>query len=424
MVATRAQQQAVINSSSSNPLNHAGILEVVMGNLLGQGLYVTTISKGWRACYEKLVDSKGPRRSNPHVHSSTCTSYAAVFASPARLLWAHDSRWKLLICPGRFGPWSQELLDRVQRCIGRFADIATLQIAHQRGLPWTPLVARGGALSGDATKLAWLCDEQHCPLPDDIVDDAAGGGSVEMLQWLKQKSFAFSRHSTYTAARRPHNIPVLQYLQNEGCEWDNYVCSAAAEAGDLEQLKWLHQHGATLRSSVPGSAACNGMVNILDWWQQQGFEFDCHVMEQAAQYGQLQACKWLHCAGCPWSIRACFTAVDSGYIETLQYLHENGCPWDDTRMIDAAVNAIYSNVNILQYLWEQSVQPDVAKLTQYLKDIGAFDKLAIAQWLRQHGAQWPNVLKDWYDRPWCDTMVAWARAEGCTAPVGVRYADY
>ena len=257
-MATAQTQERVGLDSSRNPLNHEGILELVLSFLGGQGLYARTVSKSWKACYEQLVHSKGSSRR--HVHSSECTSYAAAFASPARLLWAHDCNWDLRYYVEAHDISSFINGDILQECAGRYADIATLQTAHQRGLAWTPLIVRSAALSGSLPKLVWLCDEQHCPLPADIVEAAAEGGSVEMLQWLKQKGFKVSTRTTTSAARRLHNIPVLQFLLNEGCEWHDRICNAAAEAGDLEQLKWLHQHGATLHREALEYAVRSGVV--------------------------------------------------------------------------------------------------------------------------------------------------------------------
>jgi hypothetical protein len=441
MVATRQQRAAI--DGSSNPVNHAGILELVLGNLVGQGLYVSTVSKSWRACYEKLAQAKAPRCTRLHVHSNTCTSYAAVFASPARLLWAHD--WKLQYYVGALDHISNLRGQRVQRSAGRHADIGTLQIAHQHGLAWTPLLVRSAALSGSVPKLAWLCDEQRCLLPDDIMDAAAESGNVEMLQWLKQRGHVFSERTTLSAARKPHNISVLQFLMEQGCDWHDSICGAAAGAGDLEQLKWLHQHGATLHSFTTLDAAGSpygGVVSIFEWLQQQQqqqeeqqqqqqeeqqqrFELTCHVMSKAAEYGHLSLCQWLHNAGCPWDSSACRNAVDGGYLEVLRFLHDNGCPWDGGLILYNAVIATHNNASMLQYLWEQGLQLNAAKLTEYLNYAGTNNKLESAKWLREKGAQWSDVLQDPDGDIWYDNMVAWARAEGCTAPVGVvDTADY
>jgi hypothetical protein len=38
------------------------------------------------------------------------------------------------------------------------------------------------------------------------------------------------------------------------------------------------------------------------------------------------------------------------------------------------------------------------------------------QWLRQEGADWPDVLQ--YDSVlWPDHVIAWCRAEGCDSPL-------
>jgi hypothetical protein len=55
-------------------------------------------------------------------------------------------------------------------------------------------------------------------------------------------------------------------------------------------------------------------------------------------------------------------------------------------------------------------------LTDALKLAGSRNKLLAAQWLRQHDAQWPAVLRHGAQQWFGDTLV-WARAEGCTSPV-------
>jgi hypothetical protein len=54
-------------------------------------------------------------------------------------------------------------------------------------------------------------------------------------------------------------------------------------------------------------------------------------------------------------------------------------------------------------------------LTSALNAAGAGGRLQVAQWLRQHGAEWPIVLRAGRMR-WTGESLAWARAEGCTSP--------
>jgi hypothetical protein len=60
-----------------------------------------------------------------------------------------------------------------------------------------------------------------------------------------------------------------------------------------------------------------------------------------------------------------------------------------------------------------------------LADAGCNESdLPLAKVLRQRGAVWPDVLGDkLHDHCWCAAAVAWARAEGCAAPVLDVYSD-
>jgi hypothetical protein len=56
-------------------------------------------------------------------------------------------------------------------------------------------------------------------------------------------------------------------------------------------------------------------------------------------------------------------------------------------------------------------------MTQLLNHAGVRNKLAVAQWLRQHDAQWPAALGHSSYQQWSDDVIAWARSEGCTSPI-------
>jgi hypothetical protein len=57
--------------------------------------------------------------------------------------------------------------------------------------------------------------------------------------------------------------------------------------------------------------------------------------------------------------------------------------------IDASRNG---HTDVLDYVIEQGEVLDAELLTYALKIAGAYNQLQAAQWLRQHGAEWPTVL--------------------------------
>jgi hypothetical protein len=97
----------------------------------------------------------------------------------------------------------------------------------------------------------------------------------------------------------------------------------------------------------------------------------------------------------------------------LQWLLEHSCPHNNTLCCWFA--AAYGHIAVLVYLQSLGWLTSAVVLRTTLRIAGAFDQLAAAQWVRQQGAEWPSVLR-YREKPWLAEVVAWARAEGCTAP--------
>jgi hypothetical protein len=77
------------------------------------------------------------------------------------------------------------------------------------------------------------------------------------------------------------------------------------------------------------------------------------------------------------------------------------------------------HIDILEFVIKQGEVIDAGLMTEALNCAGSHNQLQTAQWLRERDAQWPAELG--YNRfgeqfIWSDDMIAWARAEGCTAP--------
>jgi hypothetical protein len=75
--------------------------------------------------------------------------------------------------------------------------------------------------------------------------------------------------------------------------------------------------------------------------------------------------------------------------------------------------------DIFDYVIEQGGVLDAELLKHALNLAGVHNRLQAAQWLREHGAQWPAVLSHtvlFCTMQWSVEMIAWARAEGCTSP--------
>jgi hypothetical protein len=270
----------------------------------------------------------------------------------------------------------------LERCAGKHANISTLEAAHELGLPFSSNLLEGAASSRSLSKLQWLHTEQQCPLPRGITCAAARAGDVEMLRWLLERGCEIDAETTASAARTTNNLPVLNYLHEQGCPWHDNVCGFSGFIGDLEQLRWLHAHAGTVDSGVVANAAEGGSVHVFEWLQQQqGVEFTEYTMTSAAYNGQLQLCQWLRAQRCPWDGNATHIAASVGSYETMRWLIENGCPFGDAHVLchEAAEGCRGEDLSILRYLYDCGIMADPATLTDVLKTCGARNMLAAAK---------------------------------------------
>jgi hypothetical protein len=239
----------------------------------------------------------------------------------------------------------------------------------------------------------WL-SEPLCPRPATLSYYAARGGSISVLEWLRAESWCVFDRNTCAGAAFGGQLPALQFLRNEGCDWEGeYMASYAAGSGSVESVEWLRQ--------------------------QQGVVIDDGALSVAASHGQTGMCEYLRSIGCEWTQRTCDLVAMFGHLDTLRWLRGNGCPWNVREVCTGA--ACCGSTDMLEYLIEQGEVLDAELLTEALNCTGPGSKLQAAQWLRQHGAQWPAVLTCHVPpgtrQQWSDDMIAWARAQGCTAPI-------
>jgi hypothetical protein len=399
MVYTRRQHKRAA-PRSSDIWTDATLEHVLSFVGAGQHAFVAQVSRDWMDCYVRTTISS---TSTAAAHS---TFYSAAFASQSRLRLALDVG--LAISDSR-----------VQHHAGRCAAAEVLTLANELGMPFSPEVLHGAAVSGCVSRVLWLCTVHNCALPDDITAYAAQSGSIDMLMWLRQRGCAFNQRTSYHAARAG-DMAILEFLHAENCAFSAEACEAAATAGNLQLLQWLRDrdcpwHAAT----VVTRAASSGNVQMMSYLKdQQGVVFDAWTMRDAAMAGHLLVCQYLHAIDCSWSKYACSAAAHYGHCDTLRWLHEQNCPWDFNHICaDAAAGG---SVAVLQYLAEQCGSFTSEKLQEMLNAAGAYGKLDAAVWLRQQGAEWPSVLKFTW-KVWEGDTLAWAEEQSYTAKIDAVY---
>ena len=145
------------------------------------------------------------------------------------------------------------------------------------------------------------------------------------------------------------NLRRLQRLHENGCPWDDWACSEAAEHGHLECLKYLHENGCPWDADTCTRAAEHGQLECLKYLHENGYPWDARTCIRAAEQGHLECLKYLHENGCPWNAYTCTYAAAYGQLECLKYAYEHGCPCDEEIMLRLEFKTA---INILQELHE------------------------------------------------------------------------
>jgi hypothetical protein len=420
-------------ATDSNPLRQAGILQHVLGYVgPGHWLFLSTVCSSWLEIYTSLatVTVAKVRLYGAYEESTLCvpkmTLFSSALASPSRLKLAHQYGLKLVP-------------DHCEYAAGRHADIDTLAAAQELGMQYSNATLYGAASA--VHKLAWLyamCGPQHSSTTGAVATHAARAGSITALIWLKCTQGCVFDKYTCLAAAEGNQLPALQNLHSEGCCWDVSVLSAAAVNGAFELLRWAVEQGCPWQNfdcdrdgnfvlaadpnmsltDILGDAAYGGNIELLEWVKQQQpqLHYDDSVMCGAARGGHVVMCEHLRSNGCEWSSGACETAASCDHVDALHWLRESGCPFDAAAVAVAAADW-GTGVEVMAYLLAEGLLTG-ALLTEMLKYAGAMDKLAVVQWLRQQGAEWPAVLRnEELPQSWHSATLAWARAEGCTSPL-------
>jgi hypothetical protein len=199
--------------------------------------------------------------------------------------------------------------------------------------------------------------------------------------------------------------------------WTEAVSDGAARSGKLLKLKWLlKQQGCPSRAyTLLQHAATGGSIPTLRWLKQlPRVYFDKHTARCAARAGNLDALKYLLNEHCPIDQWAAHAAAEEGRLETLRWLHERGCPYHKEDI--GLWAALGGSLAVLHYLAELLAERywTAATWQGMLNNAGTRGHLPAAQWLREHGAEWPKALGYW-TQPWDASVLQWARQEGCTA---------
>jgi hypothetical protein len=184
---------------------------------------------------------------------------------------------------------------------------------RSRGVPITASAAAGAAQAGHLHVLEWMHeqDPQSGWIRDGAVASGAAFGSHDhILLWFDSIGGKYSPEICHIFAAKDR-LDLLVRARDSGCEWySDTICRAAARGGSIGVMRYLR--------------GCD-----CPW--------DELACAQAARYGHLEMLKFLHKGGCPWNSSTTTLAAQNGQLAALQYALSKGCPWERPKEIHPAV---------------------------------------------------------------------------------------
>ncbi len=305
------------------------------------------------------------------------------------------------------------------------------------------------AYYGDTALLEWLRVEQRVPLfrtATDLCICAALYNRRDALRWLRQHRVCWDE-DVCVAAAEGGNLPLLQWLREpeQNAPWDRITCKCAAANAHQHVLEWLvahpdyQQHWCAL--DVEDAVIQSGSVELLQWFietlaprgdQQSTSQryFPCaafyghvHIIQWLLTRGYDYDCHCVHLCMCNYGeTRICADAAAGGRVAVLQFAREQQrWRWDEQVVTIAAMNGHHT---ALQYACENGAPVDLAWTCQEAAKAG---RLHALRYVCERYAYVPDaeacalaakgnhkaVLRYLHERhaPWDERVCEWALQE-------------
>ena len=240
--------------------------------------------------------------------------------------------------------WSLKLFEQ----IASKNDLGMLMWTRKVWVPYSEDTLLYAFQARHLESVMWMV-EDGCPLHA-ICDTAVEFGDRRLLVALLERGYPGGPPWCCLAVRS-HNLEMLTWLREIGCNWDIRTSNAAACQSDFELLRYVVEEGCPMNGATCASAASVGNLGYIMWLVERGCGWDVRVMEQAAKTDNMAILKWARAQGYPWEPSLCAIAARAGNLDLLQWLREEGCPWDRRTRLNAETWTRESgDVEVYQYV--------------------------------------------------------------------------
>lgn len=256
--------------------------------------------------------------------------------------------------------------------------------ALDNGAKWGEYACKYIVRRGDRELIQWASDNR-CPFDKHACGAAARKGDLGLMKWLKSTGICNKMSTCFSNAAKGGHIDVIQYLKKEEIGqitleditlgWENAEEKGhinvlddmykgdfligysgppgwnAARCGQFDVIKWMTDNGIVKRDnpSTCEGAAHSGDLKILRWCLDNGYVADESMFTGAAISGNIEMLEWLLKGHYPWNVGVFFYAAVFGRMKVLAWLKKNKAPWDKYTRTGAYIGM---KLDVLEWLKE------------------------------------------------------------------------
>jgi len=219
----------------------------------------------------------------------------------------------------------------------------------------------------------------------------ADGGMVEAARLVEPDVSRWSVLPVFAALERGHLDFAKWALDGYSWTADDKHMMYAAGGGSIELLDWLALEGCPVHGDAPQFAASHGHIHVLKWLMARGLPVDDHCLALAVSGGHLDVVVWLVERGC--ALSGTLTSNSLMYRAALhqgpamvQLLAHLGCPYDEEDLLSNACANVCGD-SLFRWLIDQGYHCDVQRCLETVERKPRFDAALITD---PHGLPLPH----------------------------------
>lgn len=274
----------------------------------------------------------------PHCNSNLVCNYASRYGHVNCLEWLLNNGYSFS--------------DRDAIIAARNGFLGILELLHERGLKLTYQVLEAAAKGGSVEVIEWLLSKRVFCMTGEVCLYAANKGHLEALKCFVSHGW---RVNSNTFCQGSIHIEIMEYLKEIGCRIEPDTVRYLLREGNLKSLKWIWKKYPLRRQELFTQDNCmwyacsGGNLELVRFVEKKGEVLKPEHFSAAIISGNVELLKILREKGAQISVSSFSNACFEGHIPVLEYLKGLSCEYTGDCYNKAAGS---NNLEVLRWLKE------------------------------------------------------------------------